>query len=300
MLGGISKVDNFLVMLKKSVDWIVFETSSSSKTVFLNDLLKKRFPKSKFHFHPFYESKIAKKLLAAKPAGVILELKTFSQASLKVFDRFIKDFSEIPQIFILCPSGFQLLNQKRKEKLQHAMIAISETTSLDYLIQLPRMIEETGRKRLLRYQNERLQRLLQHRGMSQGFAPHPVTEIIENGKAISEILNSDCLETRSTQCGLKIRLKNWNRFSQSMGEIARNEVIELVSRMINRSVRNSDRVLRSKEDEFTIFLAHADSSNLSRCKERIAKTLSELQISANRKSYSLPFLISSIDQLTLV
>lgn len=282
------------MLLKKGLDWIVFESSPSSKTVFLNDLLKKRFPKFRFHFHKFYDLSSAKKALKLKPAGIIVELKTFSSTSLKIFDKFTKDFREVPQILILNPTGFQLLNQKRKEKLHKAMIAISETTSLDYLIQLPRMIEEAGRKRLLRYQNERLQRLLQHRSPAVTFGPSPLTEIIENEKVLAEILNNECLDGPNHQCGLKIQLRNWGRLSSNLGEIAQNEVLELVSRMINQSVRNSDRVLRSKEDEFTIFLAHTDASNISRCKERIEKRLLDLRIRSNQKELSLPFSISSI------
>jgi diguanylate cyclase (GGDEF)-like protein len=178
------------------------------------------------------------------------------------------------------------------------MIAISETTSLDYLIQLPRMIEEAGRKRLLRFQNERLQRLLQHRMPTADFGPNPRTEIIKNEKVLTHLMNSQCLDGRSEQCGLKIQLKHWRRFSKNLGDIAQNEVLELVSRMINKSVRNSDRVLRSKEDEFTIFLSHTDVSNLNRCKERIHQTLSEIRILSNQNELELPFSISSIEHLS--
>lgn len=207
----------------------------------------------------------------------------------------MKDFKDVPQIIILSPSGFQLLNQKRKDMLHQAMIAISETTSLDYLIQLPRMIEEAGRKRLLKYQNERLQRLLQNQSPSAGFAPNSRTEIIETGKALTEILNTECLDGRNSPCGLKIQIKRWQRMSRQLSEIAQNEVLEVISRIINQSVRNSDRVLRSSEDEFTIFLSHTEASNLTRCKDRIERTLSELRILSNNRELRLPFSISALE-----
>lgn len=283
----------------KGVEWVVLESSPHSKTVFLKDLLKKRFPHCNFNFHAFYDSKSAKKALKLRPSGVIAELKTFSQTSLKLFDRFFSDYREIPHILILSPAGFQLLNQKRKDKLHQAMIALSETTSLDYLIQLPRLIEEAGRKRLLKAQNERLQRLLKTHTPSHSFGPSPLTEIVENRKAISEIIRSDCIDGREGQCGLRIQLRQWRRHSRQMGEIAQNEVLELISRLINKSVRNSDRVLRSKEDEFTIFLAHTDASHLTRCKERIERTLSEIRISTNQREVELPFSISPINSASI-
>jgi PleD family two-component response regulator len=278
---------------KSGAGWVIIQSTPVTKSVFLKNLLEKRFPSYRFSYQRFAGFKKAA-IKLKKPDGVIAELKMLSSASLKTFDLLIKGFKDIPIILIVSPTGFQLLNQKRKKQLHSSLVALSETKSLDYLIQLPRLIEEVGRKKRLKAQNERLQRLMEKRfPQINSFDPARNTnDPSQTREVLGELMRQ---EDRHSQCGLKITLRRWTDIKTNLGDTAQGEVVDLLSRMIQSVVRNSDRVLRAKENEFLIFLSNTDRRHLSKCKERLEQALSSLKIQSNQRERKIPFSISSME-----
>lgn len=276
---------------------MVIQSASSSKIVFLQELLKKKFPT-----YAFVHTKNTKPFLKQAWDGIILEMKMLNDLSLSLYDKIQKNFRNVPKILVLTPPGYQWFMSKRKNVLDHSLIILSDTKSLDYVLQLPRFIEEVGRKKRLRMQNERLQRLIEKRIPSiQSFNPSNRGSLsINSREMIRDFLTDDLQSRRSHPCGLKLTVKSWSRVRSSIGNAAQNEVVDLLYRLISGIVRNSDRVLRSAEDEFLIFLSNTQSANLSRCKERLEKALDCVRIEANSRTLKLPVAIASLDHLTYV
>ncbi|MBN8554496.1 MAG: hypothetical protein J0L93_03545 [Deltaproteobacteria bacterium] len=266
----------------------------ATKSVFLKNLLEKRFPTYHFSYFRFAEFKAPALKKIDAPDGVIAEIKNFTSTSLKTFDAITKAHKNSPIILIVTPSGFQLLNQKRKKVLHSCIVALSETKSLDYLIQLPRLIEEIGRKKRLKAQNERLQRLVEKKfPQLSSFDPaRSLSCPIQSRQILGELLGP---REDKSKFGLKITLNSWSRAKSALSDIGTTEVIDLISRMIQSAVRNSDRILHNKENEFLIFLSNADSSHLSKCKDRLEDALKGLKIHSNKREWRLPFVISSIE-----
>ncbi len=206
----------------------------------------------------------------------------------------MKHYKGIPFILVLSPTVFTAINARARKILDDAVVVLSDIKSFEYVLQLPRLMEEVSRKRRLRHQNERLQRMLLER---QG---QPIEEKIlalgsandfsQTRRIVDDLLKSD----RSPGCALKVTLKNWSRTKNSFSPAGQTEILDLVVRLIGRVVRNSDRVLRSEEDEFTVFLSNAHPGTLNRCKERLESSLGDLRIEANEREIRFPFSISTI------
>lgn len=268
--------------------WLIFQTSQPAKTPIVKRLLAKKFPSHDFHYARF--SQASKKILASQDwDGVISELKGLTSKDLKVFDTLVRHAKSKPMILVLSPSGFQWLNQKRKNCLEHCLIIMSEMKSLDYILQLPRLIEEVGKKRRLQFQNARLQRLVEKK------LPH--LNGFRNADAQDLSPPSDSLHTffDSNACGLKIKIRSWDKIKERVNPTARLEILDLLTRTINASVRNSDRVLRSDEDEFLIFLSNTHDQLVSKCRERLERSLKSIQIAADRRLLPLKLSVLPLD-----
>jgi len=273
--------------------WVIVENARREKSTFLKNFLSKRFPKHSFFYRKLQQATSAHRATkSATLEGVIAELKSLNEQSLPLIDRLHKEYKNCPMILILTPAVYQVLNRRRKRLLDRTTVLISETKSLDYLIQLPRFMDEVGRKRRLRFQNERLQRLAERHLPNfngQGFSA--------GGSSERDLLPTLMSRDRSSQCGLKVKIQNWRQTSKVLGEFGRNEVVDLVSRMIHEIVRNTDRVLRSQEDEFIIFLSNASPDHTNRCKDRLEKALENFTLSSNERDLKFPFAISALEQL---
>jgi GGDEF domain-containing protein len=277
--------------------WMVIQSAPSSKVVFLQELLKKKFPTYSFiHTKGSTELQI---FFKQTWDGIILEMKMLNELSLGIYDKINKNFRNVPKILVLTPPGYQWFMARRKDALDHSLVILSDIKSLDYVLQLPRFIEEVGRKKRLRMQNERLQRLIEKKiPHLQGFSmPTQNALSINSREMIRGFLAEEMRGKRSHPCGLKLTLKGWNKVQKLIGSAAQNEVVDLLYRLISGIVRNSDRVLRSAEDEFLIFLSNTQSASLSRCKERLEKALDSLQIEANSRNLKFPVKIASLDHL---
>jgi len=276
--------------------WIIIQSTPLAQSSFLKNILAKKFPHYAFSYQRFLKSdtlkSIAKKA-TRKPDGILLELKTLNPLGIKTCSKLLHDYRGVPTVLVLTPQGFTLLNSKHRKLIENTIIVLSETKSLDYVLQLPRLIEEVGRKRRLRHQNERLQRMLLERDpvANTGFAGLGTnTDFLHTRKLLGNLLSSD----QRSGCALKVTFKNWPKLRSQLSTSAQTEILDLVVRLIGRVVRNSDRVLRSEEDEFTIFLANAQPSHLSRCRERLENSLRDLRIEADEKSLKFPFTISTL------
>jgi hypothetical protein len=280
--------------------WLVIQSSPSSKASFLRELLRKKFPTYSFlHSKPFQDKK---RLPKDSFDGIILELKSLSKSTLSIYDKLNKTYRNNAKILVVTPNGYQLLNLRRKKALDHSLIILSETKSLDYILQLPRFIEEVGRKKRLRLQNERLQRLIRMRlPHLQSFSGSLSDSISVNTKeTIRDLLGEDARGRNNQQCGLKLKLKTWDKIRNILNSSAQTEVFDLIYRLIHGIVRNSDHVLRSAEDEFLIFLSNTQEANLSRCKERLERALKSFRIEANSQSLRFPVQIVSLDRLSYI
>lgn len=266
--------------------WVVIKSSPLSRSHLLRALLERQFPKIHFHYLRFNKLHFGpgKKIdlkLRSNAHGVIAELKQLQKTGLSYFDRLVKQFVHQPIIFILSPESFSLLSATRKKILFQHMMVISELKSLDYLTQLPRLMDEVSLRSRLKQENERLR------------------ELIASEKSIDESLDFVLSEENphSTQKGLKITLKDWNRFKSKVGQHAQSEVIEAFSRMISRAVRSSDRILHSRENEFLVFLSNIDRVQQARCMQRVKEKLSSIEIAANTRHLDIGFSVNSIEHL---
>ncbi len=146
--------------------WTIIQSTHLPKSVFLKNILEKKFPSCSFIYRKFSSADFHKKrkeFISGTCDGVISELKSIVGESLRLFDKIVREYRDVPHILVLTPMGYELLKKHRKKVLDRAMVILSETKSLDYLMQLPRFIEEVGVKHRLRAQNERLHKLIQKR-----------------------------------------------------------------------------------------------------------------------------------------
>lgn len=266
--------------------WVVIKSSPLSKCHLLKGLLEKQYPQFHFHYYRFNKTYFGSnqkidQSIRQQCLGVIAELKQLKLSTLSYFDRLLKQFSKKPLILILSPQSFKILSEKRKTRLFQHMMIISELKSLDYLTQLPRLMDEVCLRQRLRQENEKLRKMI------------ALESSIDD--SLDRLIRSP--ENIPTQKGLKITLLRWNQVREKIGKPAQSEVLEAVSRMISRAVRSSDRVLHSKDNEFLVFLSNIDRQQQSRCMQRVREKLSSIQISANTKDINVPFSIRSIDQL---
>lgn len=277
---------NFEVQLKSAARWCVFvNTLQAQNNALLKNILTKRFSHHRFDFKRLEGRSLLGTISKTQWDGIIADLKTLSDRSLPLLDKMMKAFRQTPFIMVVNPVGFQLLQKRRPKYLDRPMILLSETKSLDYLLHLPRFIDEVGRKKRLKAQNERLQRLAAQR----------LPQLSET--SIADSLRAD-ENTKTWRCGLKIQFRDWSRLKRSVGETGLTEIASTISRVIQTSVRNSDRVLHANEDEFLIFLSHAESSQLKRCQERLSQSLKTFDITANQRNIKLPFTITPLERLS--
>ncbi len=217
--------------------------------------------------------------------GLIIELKSLSPQNLEYFDRINSVYGAVPKIYVLTPAGYRLLSEKRKAKVDHSLIVLSEVVSLDYLIQLPRLIEEVGLKRKLKMQNERLQKLI-----SKKMPMIEASQARASSVFVRNLLNDDL------QQGLRVTLNSWTTIKRKLGsDAARAEVLEVFGRLIGGVIRQSDRVLHSNENEFLIFLSNASKVTIERCKNRLEESLRLFNVSADDQELDLPFQIAPLE-----
>jgi hypothetical protein len=267
---------------KNDPEWLVLQTSPSSKIAFLRNLLARKFPSHRFHYKRFLQRDL--KVIALKNFdGIILEMKILELVDLRVFDQVCSLTPSMPRVLILSPASYRLLLVNRPESLESSLVILSDLKSLDYILQLPRVIEEIGRRKRLKIQNERLQRLIDQK-------------LPDLGDEELEASVQELLAPQSTSpLGLKVKVLTWTRLKRNLSQTAREEVLDLLNRLIHGSVRNGDRILRSGEGEFLVFLAGAKSDLIARCRERLQRAFRAVKIQANAKALKLTMRVRSLE-----
>jgi len=274
---------------KTEAKWLIFQTSPLSKSFLLKGLLAKRFPRFHFQYSKFCKEEFTpKSFRASESCGIIAELKNFTKTQMRLLDRFWSLVKDQAVILVVTPECFKLLRKARPSIVQNATIVLSEFKSLDYVVQLPRLIEEVGKKNRLKNQNERLARMMEKTMERRNEASTP---------ALGDIFEAS---TQKDLCGLHISLKKWEILKRKIGIIGHQEVLESIGRMINSAVRNSDRILRWKEDEFLIFLSNAEPRHLNMCRDRVERMLSSINLQANNKEVSIPFAVKPLEQMAFL
>jgi hypothetical protein len=212
------------------------------------------------------------------------------ETQLEVFDALEKGFRKIYKILILSPESYRLLNQRRKKRLHDCTLILSEQKSLDYLAQLPRLMEEASFRKDLHTKRKVLESLMSQK-VSQTFGGNsPLVSFME----IPEQLYQNGTDKGK---GLRIILKAWAPLKRAIGEIAASEILDLTSRTISQAVRGSDRILQNQENEFIVFLSNVDSNQLRECSRRISVALRHIEILQNNRSKNFDFEIKRVDQL---
>lgn len=285
----IFKRDTGLVRGKLSSGWGVIQSSPLSQAIGLQDILKKRFPHYEFNFWSISDLPLKKKDkdLLKSANGLIVELKSALADAVPLFDRIQRLQAQMTIIFIVTPQVYRSLMEKRRDRIDHTLIILSELVSLDYLLQLPRLMEEVVAKRDLKQQNEKLQRMIKARD-----------DLIDSGSTDDSVeLVEHLIEEKShPHKGLRVTLSGWQKIKHHIGsKAAQNEVLSACGRAMSQIVRQSDRILHSQENEFIIFLSNATASTLHRCEDRITQALAQLKIEANNKCLSMPFRVASLD-----
>jgi len=286
---------NCPVRSKLGNSWIIVHSLPTSKSFFLKNFLERKFPKLNFEYKKFKGSSTEQTAKSNSIAGVILELKSLNKTELKVVDRLWRKLKSKPCIFIVTAEGFQLLHQARPEMVQTNPVILSETKSLDYILQLPRFMNEVGRRNRLKKQNERLTRLMAEKMTEVASFKDPIE--------LPEVeISVDVVEGQIGKniCGLLVSLKRWTSLKKIFGELGQTELMQAIGRMINSAVRNSDRVLHWKEDEFLVFLSNTEPRNLSMCRQRVERALRSLSVKANQREIALPFAVRSIEQMSFL
>lgn len=179
--------------------------------------------------------------------------------------------------------------------IQSNPVILSETKSLDYILQLPRFMNEVSRRNRLRNQNERLTRMMAEK-MNEVAAFGDQSEL-PNVEISVDVFEG---QTGKNICGLLISLKRWTGLKKRLGSIVQAELMQSVGRLINSAVRNSDRVLHWKEDEFLVFLSNTEPKNLSLCRQRVERSLSTIVLKSNEKEVQVPFNVRSLEQMAFL
>ncbi len=248
--------------------------------------MKRQFPSVHFDYRRFSQLRSQprsplKKGLDSPKNGVIIELKYLRSSGLRKFDLIFKEYSKSPMIFILSPQSFQLLSPARKKMVFEHMMILSEIKSLDYLTQLPRLMEEVSFRHKIQKENDHLRQLIQ--------VEQPVD------RSLHSALRSQ--KSKSSQRGLRITLNHWGRWRVRFGTVAQNEILEAFSRMISRAVRASDRVLHNRENEFIVFLSNVETTQQRQCMQRVKEKLMSIEIIENTKKLGLNFSIRPVSHL---
>jgi len=264
--------------------WIVIKQTSINRTPLLKSVLADRFPDIEFQYIRFTRknlTRIFRERSSIPFKGIIAELKSFTEASLKDFDFLSKASEEAACILILSPSSYGILNKRRHAALEKCSMLLSEPKSLDYLSHLPRLLEDIGLKTRLRAQNERLKKMVK--------APQEVfsERIFDHGLAAKSL----------PPAGLRIIVKEWERIQKHLGHEAQKELSSQFVNQICRVVRNSDQVMQYKENEFVIFLSNVSLKQIRECTSRLQECLSKINLRANNKDLNLAFQLSPLTDL---
>lgn len=272
--------------------WSIIHSLPSSKAILLKSFLSKKFPQYVFENKKFEDwSQTSFK----STAGIILELKDLSGSKLRSLDSLWKRAKALSTLIILTPESHQLLKDRRPQILKSASIILSDRKSLDYIPQLPRWIESAERRDHLKTQNERLQLLMEKTfGAITSFSSRSPSDYRNIAEDMIQGVNG------KSYCGLRISLQRWPSLKKKIGLVASSEITETITRMINSTVRHSDRVLHWKDDEFLIFLSNAEPKHLNLCRKRVEQLLSSLNLVANEKPISLPFSVRTVEQMAFI
>lgn len=295
MLLGFQTFDNRLVGKVENIRWIVVKSQPIQRTPLLKSLLAEKFPQIRFCFMRFTLPSLEKekRSKSERPHGVVAELKKFPKNGIFLFDALCRQFKHSNLVFILSPNSYSILKEKRRSKLMEQTMIISEMKSLDYLAQLPRVIEEIGLKQQLLAENKKLEKLVRERVL--GFQSSQENPPLNENFRVSRYLQTSSSEDSSH--GLKIKLNKWTRLKKEIGDMGQNELISSMTRIITGVVRSSDRVLRTKEDEFIVFLSDVDRHQITKCIDRLRQALKDFSISVNQKHFPLPFTINTLHDI---
>jgi len=271
--------------------WIVLRNNPVSQSSLLRSVLSSRFPNCEFEFKRFQERSIAKLstvLKKKKPLGILIELKKLDEAQLPVFDSLHRASGTCQKILVLSPESYRLLHKRRRKKLHLCTLLLSEMKSLDYISQLPRLMDQVGVRQALQVKNERLQSLVGQQSWDDADSHYQ-----QLPAGFPDRLASPDEEHR----GIKVTVKRWTTLKESIGHFAAQELMSSLSRTLSQAVRGSDRILRSQENEFVVFLAGINEQQLHRCLERINQALDCIQLVQNQTKKNLPFQVTQLDHL---
>ena len=216
-----------------------------------------------------------------------MDLKQLNPQSLPLVDKLNRHYSQVPIILILSPSSYQLLNSHGLEIRKRSIILLSEPKSFDYLLQIPRLMEEVRRKKRLKTQNERLQRYILQK------ASHIHKDWTTRHQWLQDLQARIKIQSPSS-CGFKVVLKSWKTAKKEMHEIAQTEVLETLSRLLRHAVRKTDHILHFRDNEFHVLLSNANHLRSEQCLTRIETLLKDFSLKANDRPLDLPFSIGPL------
>ena len=262
-----------------TLNWVIFQTTPSSRAFCLKDILQKKFPQ---HSFSYFRNGDSPRLLNRAQA-LIFEFKGLTSANLRQFDSLLRKSEKIPRIFIVTPVGYRLLRERRPHHIDNGLVILSDAVSLDYLLHIPRLVQEVDAKSDLTRRNEELRRLIQGK----------IQEIHSEGT--EDVVDRLLDEKSGPLFRLRVTMPRWHAVAKALGsEIARTTLFETLRRSIAQSVRQSDQILHAKENEFLIYLNHTSEGQIRRCKERIQKSLAQIEIQANDRALDCPFKVVAI------
>ncbi len=279
LLSTLSPLHTIEVRRLQSLKWVIVQTTPSSRALCLKDILHKKFPQ---HSFSYFDTKSKRQELRSAH-GIVFELKNLNPKTLRRADTLLQQLGRIPRILIVTPEGYQILTKRHPLWIDHSLIILSETASLDYLLHIPRLIQEVINKRDLKRQNEELRKMINDK----------VQEIFKSGTdgVLDELMD----DTHPPPCRIKVTMRRWQATSRRLGSaMAQSTLFETLHQTIAQSVRQGDRILHAKENEFLIFLDKTSKPQLERCRKRIEAALAQVSLWANDKPIPCPFEVVTI------
>lgn len=266
--------------------WMVIKSTPIKRAPLLKSILSSRFPHLQFEYLRFSSKSFRSKKQPV--SGLIAELKLLREKSLPSFDRMLKTFEGAPMVLILSPASYQLLEKRRPTKLSKHTVLMSEPKSLSYMMQLPRVMEDLISRQELLAENLKLEK--QIRGsVSQSFDE----ELPVLGTDLKEALGF-----HPGKLGIQIQIKKWKDLKRRLGEVGQSELMTRLFDQISRAVRQDDRILRTDENELTVFVSNIQKKQLKTCEKRVSEVLSQIKISTEKnKALKLPFAIRRLEDL---
>lgn len=269
--------------------WVIIQSAPKSKSSFLQGVLERRYPDFEFAYLRFNERDFSKskKLSRIEKMGILIEAKHLREKDLPLFDRYLKRYKEEAVILILSPTTYSLLRKRRKKTLQTCTVTISDIKNLDYLINIPRLIEDVILRTHLKKENARLRALIDQCRPDERALPLTTQSDAQ--------MTNDLIEENETKRGIKIRLSRWDSLKNNLGDLGQIEFTELLTRAISSTIRNSDRILRSKENEFIVFLPKSGKPHVEQCLKRLNDSLKSIVVTTNQQTLSVPFTLRSFE-----